>query len=196
MFCFFFCVINKFEILINLLSRFDSKNFHFHFLFLHSPVISFFRIFSFHFISFYFVGSVIAHSAVHSILFSTYESTRMIGMHGAMLCGAIDGDEVENEVEEEVEEDDDLENKIKINTESQKAENEKIDIENSPYVPKTLLTPVLVPPGYSSPLGTESSSSSSRSRSGRPSAVFQLTVEASIVMISGTVIILRAFFLK
>ena len=132
------------------------------------------------------------------MLFSTYETSRMIGMHVAMLCGAIDdGNEVENEVEveEEVEEDDDLEEEIKINTKFQKAENEKTDIEKSQYVPKTLLTPVLVPPGYSSPLGIEtsssSSSSSSSSRNGRPSAVFQLTVEASIVMLSGTVIILE-----
>jgi hypothetical protein len=123
----------------------------------------------------------------------------MIGMHGAMLCGAFDaGNEVENEVEveEDVEEDDDLEKEIKINTKFQKAENEKTDIEKSPYVSKTLLTPALVPPGYSSLLGTESSSSSSRSRNGRPSAVLQLTVEASIVMFSGKVIILRTFFLE
>ena len=106
----------------------------------------------------------------------------MIGMHGAMLCGAIDGDDVEKEVENEVEVEEEVE--------------EDDDTENSPYVPKTLLTPVLVPPGYPSPLGTESSSSSSRSRNGRPSAVFKLTVEASIVMLSGTEIILKTFCRK
>ena len=117
----------------------------------------------------------------------------MIGMHVAMLCGAFDvGNEVDNEVENEVEEEEEVEEDNDPEKEmNRKAENEKTDKENSPYVPKTLLTPVLVPPGYSSPLGTESSSSSSSSRNGRPSAVFQLTVEASIVMLSGTVIILE-----
>ena len=139
----------------------------------------------------------------------------MIGMHGAMLFGAIDvGDEVENEVEE-------VEEEMNIKTRTENKVNEKwfetlpnstfssslpnnsknvskdfkdttplknfqkTEIEKSPHVTKVVLTSVLVPPTYPPPLGIESSSSSSRSGSGRPSAIFQLTVEASIVMFSG-----------
>ena len=131
----------------------------------------------------------------------------MIGMHGAMLCGFI---EVENEVEVhtevEIKTEIEMQNKRNdylseglLNSNSlsknvpencvtlQRIENERMEIEKFTYVSKLSPTPSPLPsivppvaPAYSfpSPLGTDVNPN-------KPSAIFQLAVEASIVMISG-----------
>ena len=136
----------------------------------------------------------------------------MIGMHGAMLCGAI---EVENVVENEVVIKNSVNENLFENTsnspslsnnlinltenvksvtliksfqiienenENEKG-NEKTEIGKFTYVSKLSPTPSIVPPApaFSSPLGGDN-------YPGRPSAVFQLAVEASVVMISGFII--------
>ena len=128
----------------------------------------------------------------------------MIGMHGAMLCGAT---EVEDDVKEVIEVGKEkIQNKVnqdlsqsigntscfsntsitipedlrsaKPTKTSQIIGNEKTEIEKFTYVPKLSPTPSVVPPAYSPTIDGDM-------HPNRPSAIFQLAVEASIVMISG-----------